>query len=45
MRERGYTLAGGLGELAERVIRVGHMGDLDRSHLERMLGELAGLAV
>ena len=45
MRERGYTLAGGLGELAERVIRVGHMGDLERSHLERMLGELAGLAV
>ena len=45
MRARGFTLAGGLGELAERVIRVGHMGDLDRPHLERMLEELACLTV
>jgi aspartate aminotransferase-like enzyme len=45
MRAKGFTLAGGLGELAERVIRVGHMGDLEPSHLELMLTQLAGCAV
>jgi len=40
MRARGFTLTGGLGDLAERVIRIGHMGDLEPAHLEAMLGEL-----
>jgi aspartate aminotransferase-like enzyme len=40
MRARGFTLTGGLGDLAERVIRVGHMGDLEPAHLEAMLAEL-----
>lgn len=43
MRDRGFTLAGGLGDLADRVIRIGHMGDLEPEHLEVMLAELAGL--
>jgi aspartate aminotransferase-like enzyme len=45
MRARGFTLAAGLGDLAERVIRVGHMGDLDPPHVARMLEELADLAL
>jgi aspartate aminotransferase-like enzyme len=45
MRARGFTLAGGLGDLAERVIRIGHMGDLEPAHLEPMLGELGQLAL
>jgi aspartate aminotransferase-like enzyme len=45
MRTRGYTLSGGLGDLAERVIRIGHMGDLEPAHLEAMLGELGRLAM
>ena len=45
MRAKGYTLAGGLGELAERILRIGHMGDLTPAHLELMLAELAVCAV
>jgi aspartate aminotransferase-like enzyme len=45
MRVRGFTLAGGLGDLAERVIRIGHMGDLEPGHLETMLAELAGIGL
>jgi aspartate aminotransferase-like enzyme len=45
MRVRGFALAGGLGDLADRVIRIGHMGDLEPGHLEAMLGELAGLCL
>jgi aspartate aminotransferase-like enzyme len=45
MRARGFTLAGGLGDLAERVIRIGHMGDLTPEHLSAMLTELAVCAV
>ncbi len=41
MRARGFTLTGGLGDLAERVIRIGHMGDLGPEQLETMLGSLA----
>ncbi len=44
MRGCGFTLAGGLGDLAERVIRVGHMGDLGPEQLETMLGALADSA-
>jgi aspartate aminotransferase-like enzyme len=43
MRARGFSLAGGLGDLADRVIRIGHMGDLEPGHLAAMLAELAGL--
>jgi aspartate aminotransferase-like enzyme len=45
MRARGFTVAGGLGDLAERVIRIGHMGDLEPRHLEAMLVELAVLGL
>ena len=43
MRVRGFTLAGGLGDLAQRLIRIGHMGDLEPGHLDAMLGELAAV--
>jgi aspartate aminotransferase-like enzyme len=45
MRVRGFTLAGGLGDLAERVIRIGHMGDLEPGHLEAMLADLGRVEV
>ncbi len=45
MRERGFTLSDGLGDLAERVIRIGHMGDLEPRHLEMMLDALGSLGV
>ncbi|HEU5170578.1 MAG TPA: alanine--glyoxylate aminotransferase family protein [Gemmatimonadales bacterium] len=45
MRERGYTLTGGLGSLADRVVRIGHMGDLTPAHLGAMLVELGTAAV
>jgi aspartate aminotransferase-like enzyme len=45
MRAKGFTLAGGLGDLAERVIRIGHMGDLTPPHLDVMLTHLASCAV
>jgi aspartate aminotransferase-like enzyme len=41
MRASGFTLTGGLGDLAERVIRIGHMGDLGPEQLEAMLEALA----
>lgn len=40
MRERGWTLGAGLDEMAPRLIRIGHMGDLQVQHVEEMLGEL-----
>lgn len=45
MRAKGFSLSGGLGDLAERVVRIGHMGDLEPGHLETMLGELGRLAL
>lgn len=45
MRAKGFTLASGLGELAEQVIRIGHMGDLRPEHLEVMLAQLAACAL
>jgi aspartate aminotransferase-like enzyme len=41
MTARGFTLAGGLGALAERIIRIGHMGDATPGALETMLDVLA----
>lgn len=40
MRERGWTLGAGLDEMAPRLIRIGHMGDLQVEHVEEMLGVL-----
>lgn len=44
MRARGFTLAGGLGSLAERVIRIGHMGDATPAALATMLTALSDVA-
>jgi aspartate aminotransferase-like enzyme len=38
--ERGYTVAPGLGHLADAIVRVGHMGDVEVPQLEEMLGVL-----
>jgi aspartate aminotransferase-like enzyme len=43
MHRRGWLLTGGLGALADRVLRIGHMGDLTPAHLEAMLADLATL--
>jgi aspartate aminotransferase-like enzyme len=46
MRARGFTLAGGLGTLADRIVRIGHMGDATPAALHamlRVLGQVAGL--
>ncbi|HTC24213.1 MAG TPA: aminotransferase class V-fold PLP-dependent enzyme [Gemmatimonadales bacterium] len=39
--ERGFTVAGGLGDLAEVVLRIGHMGDLKPTDVDILLRELA----
>ncbi|MGH7630801.1 MAG: hypothetical protein ACREOF_15725, partial [Gemmatimonadales bacterium] len=44
MRARGFTLAGGLGALADRLVRIGHMGDATPATVETMLGALTDLA-
>ncbi len=44
MRASGFTLAGGLGALAERLIRIGHMGDATSAALETMLGVFSEVA-
>jgi aspartate aminotransferase-like enzyme len=41
MERRGWLIAGGLAPLVERVIRIGHMGDLEPAHLEALLSELS----
>jgi aspartate aminotransferase-like enzyme len=41
MRARGFTLADGLGALADRIIRIGHMGDAAPAALQRMLDALS----
>jgi aspartate aminotransferase-like enzyme len=40
MRARGFALAGGLGALAERILRIGHMGDATPEKLAAMLAAL-----
>jgi aspartate aminotransferase-like enzyme len=37
MSARGFTLAGGLGALGNRLIRIGHMGDATPTAVEAML--------
>jgi len=34
----GYTIGAGLDELADAMVRIGHMGDLTPEHLEGLLG-------
>jgi aspartate aminotransferase-like enzyme len=40
LRERGYVVATGYGELKEETIRIGHMGDHSMEQLEGLLAEL-----
>jgi aspartate aminotransferase-like enzyme len=37
VRERGFTIATGYGDLKERCIRIGHMGDHTLEELEVLL--------
>ena len=41
MEERDWLIATGLAPMAQRVIRIGHMGDLEPVHVEELLAELA----
>jgi aspartate aminotransferase-like enzyme len=41
MEARDWLIATGLAPMAEGVIRIGHMGDLEPDHLEALLAELA----
>jgi aspartate aminotransferase-like enzyme len=43
MRERGWLLTGGLDELAQKVVRVGHMGDVEAGAMSSMLEDLGAL--
>jgi aspartate aminotransferase-like enzyme len=40
MKARGYVIATGYGELEDRVIRIGHMGDHTVAELHELLGAL-----
>jgi aspartate aminotransferase-like enzyme len=44
MRARGFTLAGGLGALTDRLIRIGHMGDATPAAVATALAALAAAA-
>ncbi len=41
LRERGWTLGTGLDEMAPKLLRIGHMGDLEVPHVDALLGELS----
>ncbi|HET8624069.1 MAG TPA: alanine--glyoxylate aminotransferase family protein [Gemmatimonadales bacterium] len=41
MRSHGFTLTGGLGPLRDKIVRIGHMGDVTPAAVERMLEALA----
>lgn len=41
MEQRDWLIATGMAPMTERVIRIGHMGDLEPVHLEALLAELA----
>jgi aspartate aminotransferase-like enzyme len=43
MEERGWLIATGLAPLAARVVRIGHMGDLEPDHLASLLAELSAV--
>lgn len=40
---RGWLVAPGLDGLADSVLRIGHMGDVEPAHLEAVLAELAAV--
>ena len=41
LEARDWLIASGLAPNVDRLIRIGHMGDLEPVHLEGLLGELA----
>jgi len=41
LEARDWLIASGLAPNVDRLIRIGHMGDLEPSHLEALLGELS----
>lgn len=43
LRARGWTVAPGLGPLADSVVRIGHMGDLAPAHLSPLLDDLGAI--
>lgn len=43
LEARDWLIATGLAPLTERVIRIGHMGDLEPAHVEALLAELTPL--
>jgi aspartate aminotransferase-like enzyme len=43
MERRGWLIASGLAPLGPRVIRIGHMGDLEPEHLTGLLAELSAV--
>jgi aspartate aminotransferase-like enzyme len=43
MQAGGFTLTGGLGELSDAIVRIGHMGDLGPAAVETMLDALGRL--
>jgi len=44
MKDRGYTLGAGYGELKPTTFRIGHMGDISVDDLDSMLAVLASVA-
>jgi aspartate aminotransferase-like enzyme len=42
--ERGWTIGAGLDEMADAMIRIGHMGDLTPAHFAGLLAALAEVA-
>ncbi len=43
LEARGWLVATGLAPLTERVLRIGHMGDLELAHLDALLLELGSV--
>jgi len=43
LESRGWQIATGLAPLTDRVIRIGHMGDLEVDHLDGLLSELGAV--
>jgi aspartate aminotransferase-like enzyme len=43
LEARDWLIASGLAPSVDRLIRIGHMGDLEPVHLQALLAELAGL--
>jgi predicted phosphoserine aminotransferase len=43
LRERGFTIASGYGQLREQTFRIGHMGDHTLAELDELLSVLTGI--